>query len=383
MSAVLITGARAPIALDLARSFAAAGFEAHLADSIRPWAARLGRFAPDRLHRLAPPRFAFQAFADDLARLVDRLDPVLIVPTCEEVFYLAVAAARLGISGRLFAPPPDLLRRLHSKVAFAELCRSVGVAAPQTRRVETPAALDAWRERSHRLVFKPEFSRFAARTLVRPGPAALGALVPTPWAPWAVQDFVAGEEVCLWSACRAGEVVAFAAYRPLWRLGRAAAYYFETDPDPAMLALARTLARATGATGHLSYDVIRRPDGTLAPIECNPRGVSGLHLFDAEPRLARALIGQTPLQEPRTRARHVGPAMWLFGAPDALLRGRLGAFRRDLARSRDVLVRPDAPLALAGALIDAGRFTLAGLSRGRSAAGQTTDDIEWNGEAIG
>jgi NADP-dependent 3-hydroxy acid dehydrogenase YdfG len=32
---ILITGARAPIALDLARSFAAAGWAPHLVDSIR------------------------------------------------------------------------------------------------------------------------------------------------------------------------------------------------------------------------------------------------------------------------------------------------------------------------------------------------------------
>ena len=75
--------------------------------------------------------------------------------------------------------------------------------------------------------------------------------------------------------------------------------------------------------------------------------------------------------------------MALFGWPQALVGGRLDAFAQDLKQSRDVLRRPGEPFASAAALLDAGRFALAGLSRGRSAAGQSTDDIEWNGGPIG
>jgi hypothetical protein len=382
MTTVLITGARAPIALDLARSFAAAGFTPHLADSISPWSARLAAVARGRLHRLPPPRFAFEAFTETFGELVARLDPALIIPTCEEVFYVAAAGERLGLSEKIFAPSLSVLRQLHSKVDFAKLALSCGVAAPETRRVSSLEALTPWRARSGELVFKPEFSRFASHTLVRPSTNAVDRLRPTPDAAWAVQDFAAGEEICLWSASVAGEIVAFAAYKPLWRLGRSASFYFETDRDPALLEMARAIARACGASGQLSFDVIRRPDGVIAPIECNPRGISGLHLFDADPALARAILGGG-LALPTASARHLAPAMWLLGAPQALFEGRWPEFRRDLARSRDVLALSGEPSAGLGALLDAGRFTLIGLSRGRSASGQSTDDIEWNGEAIG
>ena len=383
MTTILITGARAPIALDLARSFAAAGHTPHLADSIRPWSARLARIAERRLHRLPAPRFAFPAFCHALGRLVAALDPQLIVPTCEEVFYVVAAAERLGFADRVFAPSSATLRTLHSKVEFAELAQAAGVAAPVTRRVTSQVQLDAFRSEADRLVFKPEFSRFASHALVRPAVRALDRLRPTPDAPWAIQDYVAGEERCIWSAARDGRVVAFAAYRPTWRLGRSASFYFETDRDPALLRLAEALAAATSATGQLSFDVIRRQDGAVIPIECNPRGVSGLHLFDGNARLAAALLGKVDLQRPEADARHLAPAMWLLGAPQAALGGRLGAFRRDLARSRDVLGVSGQPAKAAlGALLDAGRFTMIGLSRGNSASGQSTDDIEWNGEPI-
>lgn len=190
------------------------------------------------------------------------------------------------------------------------------------------------------------------------------------------------EEICIWSACRAGDVVAFAAYKPLWRLGQSASFYFETADDAGLLATTRAIAKATGASGQLSFDVIRGGDGSITPIECNPRGISGIHLFDGDARLGRALLGEASLQTPNVQARHLGPAMWLFGAPYALVSGKLVAFRRDLARSRDVLSADGEPWLGLGALLDAGRFTLVGLSRGRSASGQSTDDIEWNGEPI-
>lgn len=377
MSTVLIMGARAPIALDMARSFARAGHTPHLADTMRPWGVRLSRTPREQQHRLASPRFAFPAFSRGLADLVTRLNPRLIVPMCEEVFYVAEAAVQQDFTDRVFAPSPEVLRRLHSKVEFATLARDCGVPAPETVRVVSMEQLAAFRDRAADLVFKPEFSRFASRAMIRPAAQGLDRLRPSPTTPWAVQEYVGGEEVCIWSAARAGEIAAFCAYRPRWRLGRAASFYFETDRDPALLRMAQSIARATCATGQLSFDVIRKPDGSVTPIECNPRGVSGLHLFDSSPRLAEALLGATGTETPSTDARHLGPAMWLLGAPQALAQGRIGMFLDDLSRSRDALAG-GAP----GALLDAARFAMLGVSRGRSASGQSTDDIEWNGEPI-
>ncbi len=382
MNTVLITGARAPIALDLAHSFEAAGWEPHLADCVQPWAARLSHFGRAQLHRFAPPRQHFARFTADIAALIAQLGPVMIIPTCEEVFYLAAAAATLGVSDILFAPPLDILRSLHSKVEFAALAQRCGIAAPITHRVTTRDALQQWVPHADAFVFKPEFSRFAINTLVRPTIRALADIIPTPEIPWVVQEFVQGTEICLWSAARQGAIIAFAAYQPRWRFGRSSSFYFDPDSDPNLFEFCSVIAKETNFTGQLSFDVIRDPWGVIRPLECNPRGVSGIHLFAAAPALARALAGQGECVIAPMAPRHLAPAMWLLGAPQALRRGQWRTFRTDLQRGADALALPGDRWSRLGTLFDASRFFYAGLKHGRSATRQSTDDIEWNGEDI-
>jgi predicted ATP-grasp superfamily ATP-dependent carboligase len=376
---VLITGARAPVAVDLGRAFAAAGYAVHFADSVTPWAARLSR-AATAVHRLPAPRTAFAAFADALAALAARLDPVAIVPACEEIFYVAAAAERLG--GRALAPPLPLLRTLHSKIGFAAHARSLGIAAPDTWRIESRDELDALPLAPEALVLKPEFSRFATHTLIRPDRRQLAEVDPAPSRAWAAQRFVSGEELCLWSFARKGQIVAAVTYRPVWRHGKAAAYAFEAVDCPGAIDIARTIAADGAMTGHLSLDLIVTPDGTVVPIECNPRAVSGLHLFDAHPDLARAILGEGGAVSPTQDLRYLGPAMALLGGPAAISSGRLRALSTDIGRGRDVIGRAGDRGPILGAMIDSARFAGRALLHRISPASATTDDIEWNGRPI-
>lgn len=374
MPAVLITGARAPVALDCALSFANAGFDVHLADSITPYAARLSR-RRWTVHRLPPPRYRFRSFREALNELAGRLKPELVVPTCEEVFY--VAAALESGSVPVFAPSLTTLRKLHSKYEFAQLSREAGVTVPETWRIQAPQDLDGLDGRD--LVLKPEYSRFANATLIRPSAAEMAALHPSPDRAWVAQHFIPGEEICSWAAVHDGFVTAHVTYRPAWRHGHAAAYAFEAINCPAMEAIARRIAAATGMSGHLSFDAILS-GGRVVPIECNPRAVSGLHLFDAGADMARAILGQVSIRVPAGRLRYLSPAMILLGAASALHRHKLEAFQRDWKRGADATGRNGDWPARLGSILDAACFAALGWRRGIRA--QTTDDIEWNGEPI-
>lgn len=389
---VLVTGARAPVALDLARAFARAGFEPHLADAVSPAGARLSRLSlGGRIHLLPPPRRRFEAFGRAMADLVARLDPVMVTPTCEEVFYLAAAAKAHGFADRLFSPSFPVLRRLHSKVEFPALARSVGASAPDTWRATSRRDLDAIPLSRPERVLKPEFSRFGAAVRIGATDREIDRLGLSAATPWAAQKFVAGQEWCLWTAAVSGTIRAVALYRPAWRLGRSAAFGFEAAARDlaveAAQSVAAPIASGLGLTGHLSFDLIRDGEGRFHAIECNPRATSGLHLFGADPMLASALLagpaGEPVLLPPAGAFACLLPAMVLIGLPQALAHGRVNGWLTDLARGGDVLSREGDLGALVGALLDAFRFAAVGLTRRRSAQGQSTDDIEWNGESIG
>ncbi|MBC8140967.1 MAG: hypothetical protein H7Y38_05945 [Armatimonadetes bacterium] len=380
---VLITGARAPVAVDLARSFRDAGYETHLADCVNPFAARCLRPRVS-LHRFASPRYDFARFRRDMAELVGRLDPEIIIPTCEEVFYLSAAAATDGYADRLFAPPLADLRRLHSKWEFTRLAQECGVPVPETFLVSIPTELAAVPLPLREMVLKPEYSRFSTQTLIRPTESEIARLQISVSRRYVAQRFVSGEEICSWAAVRNGKVVAFAAYRPVWRHGRAA-IAFESVVAPGVAGASHAIAEATGMTGHLSLDLMVSETGAAVAMECNPRAVSGVHLFDADPAMARAILGKgvappPPLMVSGRRTRYLAPAMAALGFPKAVVGGRFREFLAVWRRGRDVTGRTGNRLPFLGTLLDALRFTATGLIYGRTTTEQTTANIEWNGE---
>jgi hypothetical protein len=349
-----------------------------LADSVRPFAASLSR-PKFRILRFPPPRREFGRFRARLQALVGDYD--LVVPTCEEVFWLAAAAQLDGWADRLFAPAIGSLRALHSKASFPELAREAGVEAPATWTLGRAGDSARVPLAPADLVLKPEFSRFGSKTIVAPGPGAAASLQVSSTRRWVAQERLAGEEYCVWSAVRHGRLVACIVYRPALRNGRSAAYAFEAVDSPSAVEMARRIAGRVGGNGQLSYDLFVRPDGRAVPIECNPRTVSGIHLMDCSPALALALLGQAELSSPPAGTiRYLSPAMALMGAPAALAGGTFGQLRAVWRKGRDSVGKPGDRLPVAGVLLDAARFALMGAARLRGPTSETTDDIEWNGE---
>ena len=376
---VLITGARAVAALDVARSLRAAGFEPHLADCSPAWAARASSTAGP-VHRYASPVHRPAAFAGDVRALIERLDPVLIIPTCEEVFHLAAMAGAEGFADRLFAPTPDVLAILHSKGRFADLCHRLALPVPDTVEVADRTALAAFAGATADHVFKPVWSRFGAHTLIAPTACELAAVAPSSDAPWVVQRRIVGEEVSFYAVCHGGRVTAFCAYGSDWRLPGGASYAFRplsADQTGRLRPMAEALAAFAG-TGQIACDAIIDAEGQPWLIECNPRATSGVHRFARDARFGRALMGRGEAGTV-AGAYHLSTVLWLHGLPAALRDRRLAAWQSQRRRGRDAVTAPGDPLPAVGALADAAHFGLRAILSGRSLIEATTADIEWNG----
>lgn len=371
---LLVTGARAPVAVEIARVLLAAGHEVHTADST-PYDLASG-VKGVQSHRLPAPRQSPAAFGKVVAKIVAREGIDLAIPTCEEIFYLA-AARDQGHAIPLFAADLATLKRLHDKHAFITFAASLGLDVPHTQRLESKEAAMALARHSHDLVFKPVFSRFGTQTLVG-GP--LSGLAPTPERPWVAQERLRGEEVCLYATAVAGRMTGFCAYRPLYRVGKASSFYFEPAAAPDGEILARRIVEALAYTGQIAFDVIRTGDRSLLPIECNPRATSGVHLLAPVPDFATCLLGQEPgraLAAPSEPAM-LALAMVLLALPGSLA-GKLGAWRGDFARARDVL-GTDGLNRRALAML--ARQGIEALRRGAPIRAIATRDIEWDGEPI-
>ncbi|MBF4573871.1 ATP-grasp domain-containing protein [Herbiconiux sp. VKM Ac-1786] len=369
MTTVVLTGSRAPATLDLARRFADDGVRVVVADS-QP-AITSSSNAVDAAYRVPSPRFRPREFAAAVAGIAARHVADLVVPTCEETFWLAAAAAApaaatsavagaassaaaavaaslaapdpssvsappegreaaVALGQLLFAPPIEVLRRLHDKAEFAALLSELDLPHPATEVVDS--AID-WRHRAQareraldrggthapaRLVLKPTFSRFGTRTrVIEPHQPLPDLPRVTRHERWVLQEHVEGTEFCTYAVAIEGRLTAFVAYRPVWRAGRrgdtgAGVAFERLDPATAPVREARRIAARLAAaltlTGQFGLDLMHRPprpgdagagagarvgadaEARVVVLECNPRATSGIHLFASSDHLARAFL---------------------------------------------------------------------------------------------
>lgn len=376
---ILILGARAPACLEWARACHTVGHTVHVADSLRWPLARFSR-AAEAFHLLPAPRRNPAAWAAALARIVSTQMIDLVLPTCEEAFYLAHAAER--IPARCFVAPFGLMHELHHKYRFARRMADTPIRAPESFELASATALAEFigRHDTRDWVFKPAYSRFASRTRIAPLPHALADLQPTPRAPWVAQRRITGRECCSYSLLVGGRLTAHACYRPRYRAGHGAGIWFEPLQPTAVRTFVAHFGENTGYTGQVGFDFIEDHAGRFHVIECNPRATSGVHLFAGQPHaLVRALQGDAAMLGADAVPRQVALAMLLFAAPHHALKGE---FWRDLWQTADVVCRDGdvAPLlAQPFGLVELG-WRAVQQRCGLLAA--STADIEWNGDTL-
>ena len=384
---ILLTGGRAPVTLELARLFAAAGHEVHVAESLPQHLCRASK-AVRRNHAVPSPRFDRDGFLAALDAVIRAEGIDLVVPTCEEVFHVSAGLDRLPCE--VLAPPRAQLRRLHSKWQFiADLAAredqdATAVRLPRTLRVDGPEGLAealAAFPVGAQVVLKPVFSRFGTHVRVHRIGDPPPELAATPSQPWVVQEFVSGPMVCTYAVARDGELRAFAAYRGDFTAGPGASIYFAPFAHAALEAWVREFVAAERVTGQISFDFIEA-DGTFTPLECNPRATSGVHLFGPGDGLVEALLGTcnaTARPRPETRSM-LGLAMWAYALPKVRSLSSLARWAAAVGAAKDALYRQEDPWPLwqqAVLLASLGRIAR---REGISLIEASTWDIEWNGE---
>lgn len=371
---VLITGARAPVALHLARLLHGAGCFVALADSLRQSVSFASKACDARVI-LPPINDNRENLGQALAEAIATHGITHVAPTCEEVFCLADLWAHRDMGACLLAPDLGLLATFHNKFQFVERVRAMGLPAPKTRLLQTADDVAACRQDANNLVFKPVWSRFGTEVQVCPGKLDIA---PTPRRPWVAQDFVSGELCCAYAVATDGRLTALAAYTPRYRVGNGAGTAFAPLRDPEIAEFVRSFVADTCWTGQVSFDFIR--DGqALWAIECNPRATSGLHLFDDPDSFATAFFGGAEAKANAQGLHGVKLAMGLYGALPAIRSGALHQYLRDLRRVTDVMVWPGDRAPRRQQWRAVAEITGIALRKRISLQAASTADIAWNG----
>jgi len=386
---ILLTGGRAPVALDLARLFRAAGHTVFMAESREPILSQSCR-AIERHFTVPAPNRDVDAYGRALGAIARDHAIDLVLPTCEELFHVSRARAHLPASCRLPVEPIETLRPIHDKWAFNQGAERLGLPVPKTLLARTPAqAIDAVRTLGS-CVLKPAYSRFAVNVVFADGGrrdrARIAKLPIDATRPWLVQERVRGPEYCSYGFAVNGELKVHCVYDHAFTAGAGAGVSFEAIDHPAIERWIRDFVRAHRFTGQLAFDFIVAADGRPYALECNPRSTSGLHLFQVGDGLEVAFTDPDAvtgtIKPPAGRLAMISAvAMCVYGLPSVTSLARAREWMRIVRNARDAIGDPinERPLvrqlqALFSLWKDARRD-------GTTILEASTADIEWNGEA--
>jgi hypothetical protein len=372
MNTVLLTLGRLPKALDLARSFHAAGWRVVVAEPFRRHLAGASN-AVARSVQVTAPAMDRDAYLQDLLRVIEDESVDLVVPVSEEVVHVAALHGRLPAHTRLFAMPQEAVLAAHDKGRFATQSAGWGLAVPATHPLGSAegAALAAVQD----VVVKPlhACSGRGVRVMRR------GEALPDADAPSIVQARIHGAERSTCSLVHDGVVSGTVVYQAVMQSG-SVSIAFERVEDPLIEAFVRDYAAATRWTGFLSFDFMLDQQGQPFAIECNPRTTSGLHFFAPED-LARAVLDPAhPLRHrPETRLQQFYSC--LTETQLSLFRG--GGFQhkiRTLATTRDVTWSARDPMPFLTMTFTTWPIIRAAMAQRASFGEVATLDVGWRAE---
>lgn len=353
---ILISGGKMTKALQLARSFHAAGHRVVLVESRTYWLVghRFSR-AVDRFYTVPKPDSP--DYADALLAIVEREHVNAYVPVCSPASSIHDSRAIPSLSPHCFVMhvAPSEIDRLDDKYRFSEAARALDLVVPKSFLITDPEQVvrfDFSQERRRYIIKSINYDsvrRLDLTKLPAKDPDATAAFVRSlPISasnPWIMQEFIPGKEYCTHGTFRNGELRVHCCCE-----SSAFQVNYEHVEKPAIERWIETFGRGLSLTGQASFDFIEADDdGRTYAIECNPRTHSAITLFDGHPGIVDAYLDDTPLAAPIRPLSSSRPTYWIYhelwrllthlASPKATL-DRV----RTIARGRDAVFTWEDPL---------------------------------------
>lgn len=317
---IMLTGGKMTKALQLARSFHAAGHRVILVEAHKYWLTG-HRFsnAVERFYTVPAPQKDPEGYTQALLDIAKKENVDVYVPVCSPVasYYDSLAKPVLSGCCEVFHFDAEVTKMLDDKYAFSEKARSLLLSVPKSFIITDPEQIlnFDFSHETRKYILKSipydSFHRLNLTKLPCDTPAQTAAFVKSlpisEEKPWIMQEFIPGQEYCTHSTVRDGELRLHCCCE-----SSAFQVNYENVEQPEILQWVSHLVKELRLTGQASFDFIQAEDGTVYAIECNPRTHSAITMFYNHPGVADAYLGKNHDAEPLQPLGDSKPTYWLY-----------------------------------------------------------------------
>ncbi len=243
----------------------------------------------------------------------EKVDLYIPVASPKSAYQDAVAKSRFPAHTVVFHFDADIVKILDDKHLFIEQAGKYGLSVPESFIFNSKNELldHSFTEGKKYILKKIDYDpvyRLDLRRLPHDGwEDRVNSLPINSTNPWVLQEFIEGREVCTHTTTQDG----------------AMNLYICSDSSPfqvnyAMLDLPNvrawvsTFVSKLNATGQISFDFIIKDNGTVIPIECNPRTHSAITLFHNQHKAAAAYYDLGRNCEKFIPNEVAGHTYWIF-----------------------------------------------------------------------
>jgi predicted ATP-grasp superfamily ATP-dependent carboligase len=358
---ILISGGKMTKALQLARSFHAAGHRVVLVESHKYWlTGHQFSNSVSSFYTVTPPEKDPEGYTQQLLDIVKKEQIDVYVPVCSPVasYYDSLVKPALSEYCEVFHCDAEVTQMLDDKHAFSEKARSFGLSVPKSFRITNPEQVinfDFSQEKRKYILKSIPYDSVRRLDLTKlpcDTPEETAAFVRnlpiSPEKPWIMQEFIPGKEFCTHSTVRDGELKLHCCCE-----SSAFQVNYENVQNPQILEWVRHFIKEMGITGQVSFDFIQTTDGTVYAIECNPRTHSAITMFYNHPGVADAYLCKDVIYhvstfEPLQPLTNSKPTYWLYHELWRLTEIRslsqLGSWLQNLLHGKDAIYQFNDPL---------------------------------------
>lgn len=266
---VLITGARAASALDMARMVSKDN-TVFMADSIY---FSLSRFSNcvKKFFYIPKPVFDLKKYEEDLIKIIKKNKIDILIPTCEEAFFISKIKNNLEKHCYIFVDNEEKMKTIHSKINMFKLIKgNEYIKAPKTKRIEYK---DLKKVDINKNLIKIEYSRFGEGVFMDNK-----NIKNNKNRNFLVQEKIKGKEYSTYTIAKEGKVINTVVYYSSYKIECSCGVLFKALYHKKIEKFIEKFIENNNYTGQIGFDIIENEEG-LYLIDANPRTTSGMHFF--------------------------------------------------------------------------------------------------------